>query len=159
MEIKEQDNAVSDLKRVGFVPIGSVPVVALPVDLVQEFGREAVQRCIDAGYLPTQIGNLLGRMRGRASKPVKQKRNDVKDVNKFISDPEYYTLLLKALNARGLMVVPHDPTPTMVIASMQTVTNVLAPMSKREKHRLRLSAALTAHRLETQAKSKPRDSK
>jgi hypothetical protein len=68
-----------------------------------------------------------------------------KSLRSLITD--HRELLDAELLKSGLMIVPIEPSRAMVQASMATVTNAISPMSKREKHTRRLSAALTAQRL------------
>ena len=56
-------------------------------------------------------------------------------------------LLRQELKAKGFMIVPTDPSSEMINASMATATRYVGHMPKREKHRLRLQAALTAEAL------------
>lgn len=52
--------------------------------------------------------------------------------------------LQRVLTANGLMIVHTAPTKAMINASMATVTPADGPMTKQEKHKRRLFAALQA---------------
>lgn len=57
--------------------------------------------------------------------------------------------LKQQLAAQGKMITPTEPSEKMIRASMNTVTRSVLNMSKREKHALRLRAALAAQAIKT----------
>lgn len=80
------------------------------------------------------------------SGPTKAQRAPI---NEVLNTAALFEVLKVQLAERGMLIVPMEPTEAMVNASMVTVTNSVLPMSKREKHRRRLQAALTSHQLAT----------
>lgn len=68
-------------------------------------------------------------------------------VGEYLGDPMQRAELARSLAERGWTLgvsVPLEPTPEMVSASMAAVNHRMSRVSKREKHTLRLRAALAA---------------
>ena len=85
----------------------------------------------------------------KAPKPVvtpQQQERDARAVAKLVIN-SHMGYLRQELKVKGFMIVPVDPSDTMIAASMATATRYVGHMPKREKHRLRLQAALTAEAL------------
>jgi hypothetical protein len=59
-------------------------------------------------------------------------------------DPGTGTGGVGMVSGRAMCVIPIEPTPAMIAASMATVANHDVLVSKEEKHRLRLRAAIKA---------------
>lgn len=74
------------------------------------------------------------------------KKSIAERIGEMVNDPSQRRQLEVALASHGLTLgttAPIEPTDAMIAASMAAVNGRMSPVDKREKHRLRLRAALT----------------
>ena len=133
-------------------------VDTMPGDLracVHEFGYAIVQACLNAGVRdPRHIRHLVREIWDGARQPAQRigcrKRPKVFDHLDWLLVQKGASVnsecLLRFLAEHSLLVVPLEPTPMMVDASLEEVSGYNVRCSKREKHQRRLRAALQASR-------------
>lgn len=136
------DKSVRDFHRLDDMPSGLR-------QCVYEFGFEIVNACMQAGVTsPPRIRQLVFEIWQGARQPT-QRRQDgpatrvggkldwvlIQAGAEICSDR-----LVRVLFQNGFIVVPRDPSPNMVSASMDAV-NHMGVVSKATKHRNRLRAA------------------
>lgn len=127
--------------------------------LVHEYGLPIVQACLMAGVTRPNIIHQLVREiweGARASRQNRQ-RSGVLDwllvqAGAEITSPE----LARALKMNNLQIVPAVPTARMINASLAEVSGFNQRVTKTEKHRLRLAAALKAEENYFERLSEPR---
>lgn len=96
-------------------------------ELIHEYGLTVVQAFLDLGVTrPTSIRHLI------------------RQVQTGSNDPGTAIGGTGMIGGRAMCVMPREPTPAMIEASMATVSNHDVDVDKYEKHRLRLRAALKA---------------
>jgi len=111
---------------------------ALPADvreLVHEYGWSIVKAFRDAGV--TRARNILHLVR------MVQQGSAEGCARPLI----YIDDAPKTLAGNGLAVIPAEPSPAMLAASLAEVSGFNVHVTKPEKHRLRLVAAIRAGRL------------
>jgi len=103
---------------------------ALPKDireLIHEFGLTVVQAFLDQKVTKAYAIRHL-----------------IEQVQRGSNEPGTGVGGVGMVSGRAMCVVPIEPTPAMIAASMATVANHDMAVSKEEKHRLRLRAAIKA---------------
>lgn len=132
-------------------------VDAMPSDLrkvVHEFGYAAVQACLLAGVTqPAKIRHLILEIWAGARAPNQQRTGS--GTNRAINHLDWLLVqqacpvgastLLSILADHHHVLVPKHATGAMIDASLATVANHNLRVTKREKHQLRLDAAIKAH--------------
>lgn len=123
----------------------------MPPDLracVHEYGLPIVRACLDAGVRqPNRIHQLVREIWEGARNSMQGRRppGDMLDWLLIQAGASITAAQLgRVLHSQNLLIVPRFPTNVMVEASLATVANHGLICSKREKHRLRLAAALAA---------------
>lgn len=118
MDAAGHARAISRMEKIDKMPEGIRA-------LVHEYGLGVVQAFLDIGVTkPKQIAHLIG--------TVQRGSNEVGDRTRSPKQTSYY------------VYVPVEPTDRMIAASMETCSNLDMKVTKREKHRLRLVAAIKA---------------
>lgn len=131
-------------------------VDAMPADLrscVHEFGFAIVNVCLQAGVRkPSMIRQLVHEIWDGARQPS-QRANGINN-NSAIAKLDWLLLqeqcpvsankLLRSLAQSNHFLVPRDPTTPMIAASMKAI-ETMGRLTKQDKHRIRLSAAIKAN--------------
>jgi hypothetical protein len=117
---------------------------------VHEFGLPIVQACLDAGIkAPGRIRQLV-HIIWEGARSSHQRRPEAADTLDWLLMQSEGRLssatLLQLLARQNLQILPHHPTARMIDASLATVADHTIRCTKREKHQLRLIAALAAER-------------
>lgn len=122
----------------------------MPPDLrqcVHEFGFAIVNACLSHGVKsPGAIRQLVHEIWEGARQPC-QRRIHLGTVDWLLmqaGSPISAPKLFRVLAANAHAVVPIDPNPKMIAASMAEVSNFDVRCTKEEKHRRRLRAAIKA---------------
>ena len=116
-------------------------------ELVHEFGEPIVTACQLAGVRePRRIRQLVREIWDGARQPT-QKRPTLGSLDWILAQSGASIsakTLVRILRDNNHYIVPRDPSVPMIEASMNTVSNFDIKTTKREKHRLRLRAAIEA---------------
>lgn len=125
-------------------------------ECVHEFGYPIVKCCLQHGVNdPRHIRELVSQIwHGARQSSQRQPRGEMNDGHGVMRHLDWLLIqhgspigaatLVRVLWQSGLLIVPREPTGVMLDASMDTVSGHNEPMSKREKHRRRLRAAMDA---------------
>lgn len=114
---------------------------------VHEYGYPIIKQFICCGITkPGQIHNLMREIwEGARSSRQSRQRSGILDWLLIQAGAEITAAeLCRALRASNLIIVPTTPTKAMIEASMATVSGFNLKVTKMDKHRLRLLAALDA---------------
>jgi hypothetical protein len=131
-------------------------VDAMPPGLrlcVHEFGLPIVTACLQRGIRqPSHIRQLVHEIWEGARQPA-QKREHA-GCSKAVNQLDWLLIqagaqinamtLVRMMSDAGLVIVPRDPNRFMVEASTETVSNFTEAVTKQQKHRRRLRAAIAA---------------
>lgn len=121
---------------------------------VHEYGLPIVEACLQAGVKdPRRIHNLVKEIWNGARQ--KGQRNTNRHKRCAVQDTLDWALIqsgsemsaetfVRILWEHSLVIVPREPTLAMIEASKATVSNYDLKITKSDKHRLRLRAALDA---------------
>ena len=130
-----------------------VDVDSLPTELkklVHEFGYSVVFSCLDKGLTkPNLIRQLIVEI-WEGSREIGQtrvKRGPLASLDKLLLEAEANISadkLLQFLNNHSWAIVPMEPMPSMVNASLGEVSGYNVKCTKAEKHARRLRAAIRA---------------
>ena len=120
---------------------------------VHEFGKPIVDACLQVGVRdPRHIRELVtviwdgARQQGQKAANYAGRSGAVQSIDWILIQngaPIGAETLLHVLKAHHHVVVPRDPTNVMVDASMEAIAG-MGVLTKREKHRIRLTAAIRA---------------
>ena len=119
-----------------------------------EYGLPIVNACIQLNITnPRAIHNLVREIWDGARQPL-QRKNRMGKRQEIYSTLDWLLLskggditaetLVRFLWERGLVIVSREPTPQMIEASKATVSGFSERVTKTEKHRKRLRAAIFA---------------
>ncbi len=124
---------------------------------VHEVGWEAVSIMMPLGLTPAQIKSVVyacwqspgsAHQRRGFGQPVEERCSPVmQHLDTLLSRAGANisgAMLLAFLKHNGMVIVPLEPSSPMIEASMATVAGHDVRVTKKEKHRLRLKAALNA---------------
>ena len=144
--------AISERSERAFSHIDNMPPALR--ECVHEYGYAIVSACLTAGVTrPSLIHNLVREIWAGARQPAqkqkgKAQRASVQDILDWVliqanSEISAKTLV-RLLWANNMAIVAREPTPWAIEASIATISNFDVRVTKREKHRRRLVAAILA---------------
>ena len=121
---------------------------------VYEFGFEIVRVCMSYGIVkPNQIRNLVREIWAGARQPTQRKNRASQ--SRALNAVDWVLIqsgcditaerLIRTLDYNGIFIAPQGVAESMVIASMSAIDG-MGPLTKYEKHKIRLKAALKAGR-------------
>jgi len=127
-------------------------VDSMPSELrgcVHEFGLPIVQACLDAGVRdPRRIRQLVHEIWAGAREGLGQRGGARNEIDWLLMQNRgsvvSYGTLRRVLAQNNMAIVPVAPTRAMLDASMSTVSGFNVRVTREEKHRRRLEAALRA---------------
>jgi len=121
---------------------------------VHEYGYAIVQACLQAGVNePRTIRQLVREIWAGARQPAQRtgtgsaRRNALEHLDWVLIQANAEinaSTLIRILKDNNLVIVPDEPTFQMIEASKATVANHDLKITKSDKHRLRLRAAIKA---------------
>lgn len=115
--------------------------------LVHEYGLAIVRVCLKHGITRPNVIHELVREIWTGARQTSQPRAPSSTLDWYFTqvgaDINTATLL-RLLSNQNLIIVPRSPTVRMIEASMTTIANFDQKVTKQQKHKLRLEAALLA---------------
>lgn len=116
---------------------------------VHEFGYAIVNACLQAGVTkPAQIRQLVYNIWQGARQPHQRTGERGTSIMEYldwvlIQAGAQITAqrLVRVLHDKGMVVVPHEPTEQMIVTSMMAIEK-MGLLTKRQKHTIRLRAAI-----------------
>lgn len=131
---------------------------AMPLALrecVHEYGYAIVNACINNGVTdPKRIHILVKEIWAGARQPAQERLVHAQGASPILKQIDWLLLqseakisaktLVRTLYENNLVLVPLEPNPAAIAASMETVSGFNVRVTKATKHRMRLRAAVRA---------------